>query len=383
MKLKVSGESVEILQEVNPTEKKAEEESKKSEVKDKNSSSKHKTSSTEKIQNYKVKERMAQKACRFALNEIDLNTISANMPDVIEFHSVLKDAVQNLTTTEVQDVLKKWKVNEWPSVDLNTIESELKYSDASDMHEEHGDTVIDVKPVIEIMIKGTLMRALIDSGCERSVINEDLVKSNGWTYKKVSQALVLKMANGVKEPVFHSLHNISLASDDFSGRVDTLLLAPIKGYDIVLGRDFLRRYKARVLLNSKEGSMSSSKENSESSVTGVELWYENKEKYVLIPFDTRMKHVKSSYKDILMSREQLNKACDDGKKFYLYKIEKEEKAGVQYNDNCLDPIKEAKIKEEFAHIFRDVLPAKLPPHRGIVHHIYTIEWCTNFTTERI
>ena len=53
-----------------------------------------------------------------------------------------KDAVQNLTTTEVQDLLKNWKVNEWPSVDLNTIESELKYSDASDMHEEPGDTVI-------------------------------------------------------------------------------------------------------------------------------------------------------------------------------------------------------------------------------------------------
>ena len=140
---------------------------------------------------------MAQKACRFALNEIDLNTISSNMPDVVEFHSVLKDAVQNLTTTEVQDLLKNWKVNEWPSVDLNTIESELKYSDASDMREEHGDTVIDVKPVIEIMIEGTLMRALIDSGCERSVINEDLVKSNGWTYKKISQPLVLKMANGV------------------------------------------------------------------------------------------------------------------------------------------------------------------------------------------
>ena len=84
----------------------------------------------------------------------------------------------------------------------------------------------------------------------------------------------------LKEPVFHSLHNISLASDNFSGQVDTLLLAPIKaGYDsIVLGRDFLRRYKARVLLNSKEGSMSSSKSAKEkmqenSSVTGVELLY--------------------------------------------------------------------------------------------------------------
>ena len=42
---------------------------------------------------------------------------------------------------------------------------------------------------------------------------------------------------------------------------------------------------------------------------------------------------------------------------------------MQYNDNCLDPIQEAKIKEEYEHIFRDVLPAKLPPHRGIVHHI--------------
>ena len=30
---------------------------------------------------------------------------------------------------------------------------------------------------------------------------------------------------------------------------------------------------------------------------------------------------------------------------------------------------EKRIKEEFNHIFRDVLPAKLPPDRGIVHHI--------------
>ena len=84
-----------------------------------------------------------------------------------------------------------------------------------------------------------------------------------------------------------------------------------------------------------------------------------------------------------MSREQLNKACDNGKKFYLYKIEKEEKAEVQYNDNCLDPIKETKIKEEFAHIFRNVLPAKLPATSQGYCTSYTIEWCTNFTAEGI
>ena len=57
----------------------------------------------------RVAERLAQKACRFTLNNINLQTIAENTPDIVEFHSELKKAVDNLTTVEVQNIIKNWE----------------------------------------------------------------------------------------------------------------------------------------------------------------------------------------------------------------------------------------------------------------------------------
>ena len=91
-----------------------------------------------------------------------------------------------------------------------------------------------------------------------------------------------------------------------------------------------------------------------------------------------MKHMKSSYKDVLMTKGQFDKACDSTwpvvSSIYI-KWNPYRPETTQHNDNNqLDPEREERIKKEFSHIFRDVLPAKLPPDRGIVHHIQLIEW---------
>ena len=249
----------------------------------------------------------------------------------------------------------------------------------SDLYSKDNDEKItnttDIKPVIFVMIKGAMLKTLVDSGCEKSVINEDVVKSNCWKYDKVQHPIVLNMANGVVEPVFHHMIKPQISSDDFSGKTESLLMAPIKNYDMVLGRDFLIKYKAKIILEHESSDAQESTSNVEDQehgmiVPGLDIWCEQKLKRVFIPFGKMMKHIKSSYKDVLMTKNQFDKACDNGGKFYLYKMEPVlEKTTHHTDNNQLDPERERRIKEEFNHIFRDVLPAKLPPDRGIVHHI--------------
>ena len=97
-----------------------------------------------------------------------------------------------------------------------TVTSDL---DSKDNDEKITNTT-DIKPVIFVMIKGAMLKTLVDSGCEKSVINEDVVKSNCWTYEKVQHPIVLNMANGVVEPVFHHMIKPQISSDDFSGKIN-------------------------------------------------------------------------------------------------------------------------------------------------------------------
>ena len=264
-------------------------------------------------------ERLAQRACRFSLNNINLQTIAENTPDIVEFHSELKKAVDNLTTVEVQSIIKNWESQKWPAYEMLTVTSDL---DSKDNDEKITNTT-DIKPVIFVMIKGAMLKTLVDSGCEKSVINEDVVKSNCWKYDKVQHPIVLNMANGVVEPVFHHMIKPQISSDDFSGKTESLLMAPIKNYDMVLGRDFLIKYKAKIILEHESSDAQESTSNVEDQehgmiVPGLDIWCEQKLKRVFIPFGKMMKHIKSSYKDVLMTKNQFDKACDNGGKFYLY-----------------------------------------------------------------
>jgi len=92
----------------------------------------------------KIAERLAQKACRFTLNNINLQTIAENTPDIVEFHSELKKAVDNLTTVEVQSIIKNWESQSWPSYEMLTVTSDL------DSNDEKITEDIDIKPVIDI-----------------------------------------------------------------------------------------------------------------------------------------------------------------------------------------------------------------------------------------
>jgi hypothetical protein len=149
-----------------------------------------------------------------------------------------------------------------------------------DSNDEKITEDIDIKPVIFVMIKGAMLKTLVDSGCEKSVINEDVVKSNCWTYEKVQHPIVLNMANGVVEPVFHQLIKPQISSDDFSGKTDSLLMAPIKNYDMVLGRDFLVKYKARIILENESPIAKTShvkdQEQGTKILPGLDIWCEQK-----------------------------------------------------------------------------------------------------------
>ena len=125
----------------------------------------NKSGSKTDVSKRKIAERLAQKACRFTLNNINLQTIAENTPDIVEFHSELKKAVDNLTTVEVQSIIKNWESQNWPSYEMLTVTSDL------DSNDEKITEDIDIKPVIFVMIKGAMLKTLVDSGCEKSVIN--------------------------------------------------------------------------------------------------------------------------------------------------------------------------------------------------------------------
>ena len=94
---------------------------------------------------------------------------------------------------------------------------------------------------ITVMIFGQPYYALIDGGASHSIINNECVKNNKNLNSLCSKKPVARVSGFDSKAAAHQSHRVPDVNISIRGKVITqsLLTAPIKGYDIILGHDFL------------------------------------------------------------------------------------------------------------------------------------------------
>ena len=107
--------------------------------------------------------------------------------------------------------------------------------------------VEDNPPVIYGKVGGIRAKILIDSGAKVTVISKDFVLGNNIRRSNLTTPAKLIMANGVIEPVFHKTSNTSVVSGEFKHKINAFV-APIKNYDLIIGRDNLTKLEAVIVV---------------------------------------------------------------------------------------------------------------------------------------
>ncbi len=208
------------------------------------------------------------------------------------------------------------------------------------------------------------MRAkiLVDIGAKVTVISENFANANGLGKSTLQTPAKLIMANGIIEPVFHKSHNLSLVVDSFRHKVSAFI-APIKNYDLILGRDNLLKLNAVI------------------DVSGhVSVFDKRQDMRVVLEFgkvyiDTERSRSDSecNLEQNYISKEELERELQNKNNLMLFEISVEQintSTDSELEKNTSDDAtREADIKEKFKHLMRDELPDKLPPDRGLDHYI--------------
>ena len=165
-----------------------------------------------------------------------------------------------LERPEIKESLKDCDHVNWSLLEVAGVESELEYPTQSGETPEK-----DTKPILYGMIKGVMAKIYIDQGAQVSVISEAFVQSNAIDMSVLRNPVKLKMANGMIEPSFNKVHSVAFKTGDldenegknqlvFSEKI-TAFVAPLKGYDAIIGRDNLSKWQAILDLRSKEDIM--------------------------------------------------------------------------------------------------------------------------------
>ena len=261
-----------------------------------------------------------------------------------------------LRSSEIQKQMKDWKEDSWEEFNILNVESELPRHeginhDASMRREvSESDTIVDIPPVLYGKLKGVHAKVLVDQGAKVTVISQKFAEANGVGWSRLHTPVKLSMANGVVEPVFHKSQLLSLVVGEFKHKM-TAFVAPIKNYDLILGRDNLIKLHA-------SGS--------------VELYDKRAGKRIELLFGKKHEEKEPDMQNYI-STEQLEKMLEKDKDIMVFEIsveqEKEKENSITENKEEKDHEKELRLKEEFKHIMKDELPDKLPPERGLNHYI--------------
>ncbi len=272
-----------------------------------------------------------------------------------------------LSTEQVQKKVQEWNEKEWEEFELHNVESELpvlkenkdgttQKTIAIDAETTEEIAVVDTPPVIYGKIGGVRAKILVDNGAKVTVISKDFVLDNNMKRSNLTTPAKLIMANGIIEPVFHKTNNISMVSGEFKHKLNAFV-APIKNYDLILGRDNLQKLAAVIAVGHH---ISVYNKQSESR---IELTFGKKEEEI---------DEKSWITEETLSKELENQK---GPELMIYEISitqtstKEKIETKTYEDTSLYTEKEQKLRDEFQHIMKEELPAKLPPDRGLNHYI--------------
>ena len=275
-----------------------------------------------------------------------------------------KEIIRMMNSPIIKEQVENLKNKEWEEFNINNVESELPIA-TKNLHnltqktqqDQDEAPISDVPQVLYGKLKGVRAKILVDSGAKVTVISKDFATSNAVNTKTLKIPAKLSMANGVVEPVFQKTHDVSLVVDTFRHKV-TAFVAPIKNYDIILGRDNLLKLNAVI------------------DVTGsVSLFDKRTDKRITLEFGKD--HIKDEpLEENCITKEELNRELEKDPDLLVYELsikqlEETNSATTvkETPEQKLDTDIEKEFKEEFKTIMRDELPDKLPPDRGLNHYI--------------
>ena len=398
--------------------------------------------------NSEDKRNISRLALRLQLNGIHVqdnkdNLIMTNDSVDIRVHpsrrhqcSKEKTLGEIIKTPEILKEVESWGAENWSTLQVSSVESEL--SDG-----RSGTGIKDCKPIIYGKIKGVMAKLYIDQGAQVSVISETFVQSNGMNMTVLRKPVKLQMANGFVEPSFNMVHSVAFSTgeplsndseqkeEEETGEDGTMkfaekinaFVAPIKGYDAIIGRDDLKRWGAILDLRSEEDR------NIELEDSGIKLADKKNELLGLSVYDKKRKmriHLHYGRNDFInplnidkccVDDRALRKILEKEEEMFLYEVsveevvkannlkkndtdttdtmkgenektlkekissdelkddahwkkEKQEKISVEMQNENERNLEE-KMKREFEEIMREELPDELPPDRGIRHYIDT------------
>ena len=265
-----------------------------------------------------------------------------------------------IKTEEVQRKVREWNDKDWDEFELHNVESELPIHKEDNIREgteaETPNIIEDKPPVIYGKVGGIRAKILIDNGAKVTVISKDFVLGNKIRRSNLTTPAKLIMANGVIEPVFHKTSNTSVVSGEFKHKINAFV-APIKNYDLILGRDNLTKLEAMIVVGQH-----------------VTVYNKQSESRIKLEFGKKDEDIDEK---AWITRETLEKEIENhkGPELMIYEISitqtvkdnDSEESTVVENYSYMD--KDQKIREEFQHIMKEELPAKLPPDRGLNHYI--------------
>ena len=341
-------------------------------------------------------------ALRLELNGIQVDgetTIPSEMDVDPNTHPSRKHLMRKETSLaellerpEIKDSLKNCNHVNWSLLEVAGVESELECPAQSEQTPEK-----DTKPILYGMIKGVMAKIYIDQGAQVSVISEAFVQSNAIGMSVLRNPVKLKMANGMIEPSFNKVHSVAFTTGDLEGKDEIYLsgfsekinafVAPLKGYDAIIGRDNLSRWQAILDLRSKEDIMKELEDKGiqrvipRSPCDGLSVYDKKKKIRIYIPYGRNIFLSPEKMTNSHINDLELKKILESGKEVFLYEVLVEQcKEGKDPIDAIPNSSKEQSqeekdlekiLKMDYESIMKDELPNVLPPDRGIRHYIKT------------
>ena len=356
---------------------------------------------------------VAKLALRLQLNGVLIKKKDDDQTDSRIHKSRVKNIITNnykepsteekILAPKTQEILKGWNHDDWSVYETASMESEFTDILSTERTGKEGKEISDIRPILYLKLKGVMAKAYVDQGAEVSVIAEDFIRANEIKYSTIQNPIKLRMANGIIEPAFHRAQNLAIVIEEYKQKINAYI-APIKNYDLIIGRDTLSKWGAILDLRSTEDiveekladvekktsiSCDTKEEetipilfDTESSRTpnqgasGVSVYNKKKKERVWLTYNNNHFITNTAEGELEKTCISEDKLCNLVElstnwityEINLHEINKNQAEEITESDSTAKE-QEKIIKEKFKDIMKEELPDELPPDRGIRHYI--------------
>ena len=278
---------------------------------------------------------------------------------------VERSTIKKLLAPSTQRRIKDWNHEQWSTLQVASIESELPKEDTERKSDDKSDT--DVKPILYVKMKGVWAKVYVDQGAQVTVISQDFVLGNEIRRTNIHKPVKLQMANGIIEPAFQMVHNVSIVIEEFHQKINAFV-APIKNYDAILGRDTLSKWGAIIDLRTEKDRLEEDKSKTCGERSpGLSVFDKPKDTRVNLEYCKKPSKLQT-LEQACISEEKFIQEMEKSQEFFIYEISvkementntenadgkmnkalnKEKEESVTQSE---EQLREEKIKEEYKDI---------------------------------